>query len=329
MSSKNHSKVMSELENIRGIELQALNDRKEEVYKKIPRIKTIENEIASKSVQIALNSMKINGYDEINKLKNEVKNLREEKLYLLEKSGYESDYLTIRYNCNKCQDTGFVNGEQCSCYKNILIKQFYSNDEFSNQLKDYTFENFDISIFDDNKKLASSNLTLRQLMNQYLDYIYKYLKGFRNNNDNIFIYGGTGTGKTFLATCIANALLEKGHSVVYRTSDTLINDLSSIKFNNESIEAKEKEDIILNCDLLIVDDLGTENITDYSRTLFFNFINKKLLMNKKMIITTNFDLSEIKNMYSERIFSRIVGDFKAMMIPGDDIRIKNFKSILG
>lgn len=131
-------------------------------------------------------------------------------------------------------------------------------------------------------------------------------------------YGNSGTGKTFLSWCIAKELLDKGFLVVYKTSDDLLRALKDIKFNNDT----DLENLLINCDLLIIDDLGSEQITDFSSTELFTLINKKILKNKKMLISTNLSLPLISKRYSERISSRIIGEFKLFKFFAEDIRIQ-------
>lgn len=326
MVNKYHSTVMNKLYNIRNEEETALKRRRDEIFRKIPRIKEIENDIGARSLSVARNAISSGDLRVLEKLKEEIKALREEKYYLLEMAGYPADYLTLKYHCKKCEDTGLVNGKRCSCYNNMLINAYYEDTEFATQLKKYNFANFDISLFDDTSGLNGTDMTVRSLMIAYLKYLKDYIENFGKASDNILITGGTGTGKTFISTCIANELIKKGHSVVYRTVDSLISELSSIKFGEDTDSISE--DMLLKCDLLIIDDLGTENITDYTRTLFFNFLNKKLLLNNKMIINTNFSLSDLQEKYSERTSSRLIGEFKMMNIPGIDLRLRNPRSIL-
>lgn len=326
MSNRYHSKVMSELERIRKEEENALRNRKDEVYKKIPRIFLIDQELSKLSLKLALNSIKSNNEEVLKNLKTEITSLRDEKYSLFKENGYPLDYFELKYHCEKCNDTGFIKGKKCTCYKNLMVNEFFSDSEFNSQLKDFNFSNYDITLFDDKKVYNGVNMTLREMMNSYLNYLNKYINKFEEFGDNLLIYGETGTGKTFLSTSVAKELLERGYFVVYRTIETLISDLRKIKFQEEGFI--ELEDMLYNCDLLIIDDLGTEYINDFSRTELFSFINKKLLMKKKMIISTNFTLNELKEMYSERLFSRLAGDFRLMPFLGDDLRLKKSKSIL-
>ena len=146
----------------------------------------------------------------------------------------------------------------------------------------------------------------------------EYIPNFNATTDNLLFYGDSGTGKTFLSCCVAKELLDDGFLVIYRTIDELMHNLREIKFENNS----ELENILLNCDLLIIDDLGAEQITDFTTTEFFNLLNKKLLRKKKMLISTNLSLSDIRTTYTERISSRLLGNFKLYKFYTEDIRIQ-------
>lgn len=156
-------------------------------------------------------------------------------------------------------------------------------------------------------------------MENNLEYILKdYLPSFSEISTNLLFYGNPGSGKTYLSYCIAKSVLDMGFLVIYKTSDELIKNLREIRFNNDS----GLESLLLECDLLIVDDLGAEHLNEFSVTELFNIINKRILANKKMLISTNLTLPGITKQYSERIASRLIGEFKLCKFYSEDIRIK-------
>ena len=145
-----------------------------------------------------------------------------------------------------------------------------------------------------------------------------YIPNFSNHNANLLLCGPSGTGKTFLSWCIAKELLDRGYLVIYKTSAEIMSDLRNIVIENNSI----LKDLLINCDLLIIDDLGAEQVTDFTNTELFNLINTKLLKNKKMLISTNLTLHQISKLYSDRLYSRLAGNFRNFTFYGDDLRIK-------
>lgn len=311
------SKIYSD---IRENEANSLKERREEIKKKLPAVFDLERKIAKLSIDLAVNSFKDieDRSTYLKNLKNEITNLRVQKSELLVANGYSLDYVSLHYRCNKCKDTGYIGSAKCSCYKQKLVKLYYKNSHHSSLLEKNNFEHFNINYYSVQKTNSEPKSPRKNMEDKIIPFVMDYLKNFQNTDTNLLFYGNSGTGKTFLSNCIAKDLLDKGFLVVYRTADDLIHDLKKIKFENDS----NLEDILLNCDLLILDDLGTEQVTDFSSTELFNLLNKKLLMNKKMLVSSNYALEKLSRTYSERITSRLFGNFNLFKFYGDDIRIK-------
>jgi DNA replication protein DnaC len=305
---------------IRENETNALKKRREEIETNLPEIFDLERKIAKLSINLAVNSLKdIEDRDAfLNNLREEITNMRVKKSELLVSSGYPLDYVSLHYRCNKCKDTGYMGSEKCSCYKQKLVQLYYKNSHQSSILDKNNFEHFNINYYSAQRTSSEPKSPRKNIEDKIIPFVMDYLKNFKTTDANMLFYGSSGTGKTFLSNCIAKDLLDKGFLVVYRTADDLIHDLKRIKFENDS----NLEDMLLNCDLLVLDDLGTEQITDFSSTELFNFLNKKLLMNKKMLISSNYALEKLSRTYSERITSRLFGNFNLFKFYGDDIRIK-------
>lgn len=318
------SKLMDIYSNIRDNEAKALANRREEISRLYPEIINIDNIIQKISLKLSLSILKAKEEDDIlTKFKNEITDLRIKKCEMLVSKGYDPEYLNLKYRCPKCQDTGFIGTNKCSCYKQKLIKLYYKNSLLEDTLKLKNFDNFDINLFSYHK-VGDEKYSPRKNMENILEYINgEYLPNFHKNNTNLLFYGNPGSGKTYLSYCIARELLDAGYLVVYRTSDELISNLKDIRFNGNS----SLEELLLECDLLIIDDLGAEQKNEFSITEIFNLLNKKLLRNKKMLVSTNLSLPSITQVYSERIYSRLIGDFKLCKFYSEDIRITlNLKS---
>lgn len=313
------TELMDIYEKIRTDENRKLMKRREEIKNKYPEILELDTTIQKLCLNLSMAALRgITDQNELNNIKEEITDLRAKKYEMLVSHGYNPDYLNLHYNCPKCKDTGFIGIEKCSCFKSKLIKLYYKDSDLEEAVKTNNFKNFNINLYP-NHKLNDERYTPRKNIEDILEYITgEYLPNFKNSNTNLLFYGNSGTGKTFLSWCIAKELLDKGFLVVYKTSDDLLRALKDIKFNNDT----DLENLLINCDLLIIDDLGSEQITDFSSTELFTLINKKILKNKKMLISTNLSLPLISKRYSERISSRIIGEFKLFKFFAEDIRIQ-------
>ena len=313
------TELMDMYEKIRTDENRKLMKRREEIKNKYPEILELDTTIQKLCLNLSMAALRgITDQNELNNIKEEITDLRAKKYEMLVSHGYNPDYLNLHYNCPKCKDTGFIGIEKCSCFKSKLIKLYYKDSDLEEAVKTNNFKNFNINLYP-NHKLNDERYTPRKNIEDILEYITgEYLPNFKNSNTNLLFYGNSGTGKTFLSWCIAKELLDKGFLVVYKTSDDLLRALKDIKFNNDT----DLENLLINCDLLIIDDLGSEQITDFTSTELFTLINKKILKNKKMLISTNLSLPLISKRYSERISSRIIGEFKLFKFFAEDIRIQ-------
>lgn len=313
------TELMDMYEKIRTDENRKLMKRREEIKNKYPEILELDTTIQKLCLNLSMAALRgITDQNELNNIKEEITDLRAKKYEMLVSHGYNPDYLNLHYNCPKCKDTGFIGIDKCSCFKSKLIKLYYKDSDLEEAVKTNNFKNFNINLYS-NHKLNDERYTPRKNIEYILEYITgEYLPNFKNSNTNLLFYGNSGTGKTFLSWCIAKELLDKGFLVVYKTSDDLLRALKDIKFNNDT----DLENLLINCDLLIIDDLGSEQITDFSSTELFTLINKKILKNKKMLISTNLSLPLISKRYSERISSRIIGEFKLFKFFAEDIRIQ-------
>ncbi|AGK99508.1 ATP-binding protein [Clostridium pasteurianum] len=298
----------------------ALKKRKLEISEKLPDVSNIERQIATLCINLSVISFKDvdNREQHLKELREKITDLRIKKSELLASNGYPIDYVSRRYKCNKCKDTGYIGSTRCVCYKQKLVKLYYKDSHLDLILKDNNFEHFNINYYSSSRTGEEPKSPRKNIEEKIIPFIMDYIKNFSASNTNLLFYGNSGTGKTFLSNCIAKDLLDRGFLVIYRTADDLIQELKQIKFENNST----LEDLLLNCDLLILDDLGTEQITDFSSTELFNLLNKRLLINKKMLISSNYSLEKLSRTYSERITSRLFGNFNLFKFYGEDIRVK-------
>lgn len=313
------TEILKIYDDLREEEARNLKLRKNEIATKYPEIIDLDNKIQKLSLEMAVAVLKSsNGEMTLNQYKDQITDLRVKKCEMLVERGYDPEYLTLHYHCNKCKDTGFIGNTKCVCYKQKLVKLYYKNSELETAIKINNFNNFDMNLFSSHK-LGEEKFSPRKNMENNLEYILKeYIPNFQEIPTNLLFYGNPGSGKTYLSYCIAKAILDKGFLVVYKTSDELIKNLKDIRFNNDST----LESLLLECDLLIIDDLGAEYLNEFTVTELFNLINKRILSGKKMLISTNLTLPGITKQYSERIASRLLGEFRLCKFYSEDIRIK-------
>lgn len=313
------AELMEVYEKIRNKEEKDLKQRRAEIKSLYPEILDVDKEIHKQSLKLSMSILKSSTTKEdIDKIKENLTNLRAKKCEMLVEHGYDPEFINMHYKCKKCQDTGYIGIEKCDCYKDKLIRLYYKDSELEEVLKDTNFNRFNLNLFSSSKS-DGEKYSPKTNMRNNLEYILKeYIPNFGKRSENLLFYGTAGSGKTFLSYCIAKELLDRGFLVVYKTADELIRGLRDAKFNNNYYI----ENLLIECDLLIIDDLGSEQLNDFVATELFNLINKKLLKKKSMIISTNFTLAELAKHYSERISSRLLGNFKLQKFYSDDIRIK-------
>ena len=317
------NKILSEYEKIRDKSIKEYEERKREIYSFVPRIKEIE--VAMAKISIAA-SKKIfenteNQAEILEEAENSIKRLQQEKAFLLTENNIPLVYMEIHYNCKFCKDTGFLkNGEKCSCFIQKMLNESYKMSNLNDVLGRENFDTFNLDLFS-KAPFKEEALNPWENMKNILDTSLKFTRDFDKKYENLLFYGNTGLGKTFLCNSIAKELLDKGKIVVYQTSFKILEILEKKKFaKSENPIDDFSYDMLFSSDLLIIDDLGTEMNNSFTNSEIFNIINTRLLESKNMIISTNLTPIEIRKIYSDRISSRIFGNFKIINFFGPDIR---------
>lgn len=326
LHSSIYKEVLKEYDDIRTNSKNQLNLRKQKVYKTVPRIEQIDKQLSS--IGIKVTQAIINNPDKaqtlILTLQKENESLVKEKLNLLLQYGFNKDYLNLHYICPYCKDTGYIEAENkiCKCMQQKLINKAYSKSNLKDILQYENFGNFDTSFYSDLLE-DGENISPKENIYSILDTCYDFIDKFDIKFSNIIFYGKSGRGKTFLCHCIAKEMLDRGKVVLYITAFELFRMIESEKFDSNKDEAiKSYLEIIFDVDLLIIDDLGTECSTIVTSSEFFNIINLRLISKKPTIISTNLSPSSWAVMYSDRITSRIHGNYIVLRVTGDDIRIR-------
>lgn len=291
--------------------------RLEEISEKIPELLTIKKQLG----QIGLSISRVffeseNKQADIEKLKEASLALQEQRRVLLIKNGYDENALEVQYTCPHCKDTGFKDSRRCKCHIELLKSIERENLQKLAPLSDCTFESFNTLYYPEEPE---NGISPRAKAESILRNCKKYASKFTSKSPSILFKGGTGLGKTHLSLAIANAVIDRGYSVVYGTAQNILNDLSNENFGRTD-RLKYTEDRVLECDLLILDDLGTEFKTAYSVACLYNIINTRLSAKLPTIISTNLTENEIEEKYDQRITSRITGEYNIMVLLGNDIR---------
>lgn len=297
-------------------------DRKQEIYEAIPKIKDIDSHISKLGLSIAMAALKNpdKAQLEMQAIEEEIKVLKRERAILLTEHNIPHNYLEIHYMCEKCEDTGFLSNQPCTCYKKEMIKYSYKHSNITDVLTRENFDTFNINIFSDEYSDAYKT-SPKNHMKEVLSKCEAFVHNFDQIRGNLLFYGQTGLGKTFLCNCIAKSLLDRNYTVLYQTSFRIIDTISHYRFSNpKTNEMKFQYDMLISCDLLIIDDLGTEMINSFSTTEIFNIINTRLLEDKKTIISTNFTPQQLSESYSDRITSRLFGHYEFIPFFGRDLR---------
>lgn len=297
--------------------------RQEEIYQKIPEIKKIDQKIAVQSIQAGKKMLFKKDKHTLRNLHTENMELSMEKVELLVSHGYDPDYLNPIYDCPLCKDTGYIDNEKCQCLKQAIVRSVYHQSNIHAKLQEENFQTFSYEYYDDTP-LYPNLPTPRQNIVSIVEKCMEFIQTFQTNpGQNILFLGNVGVGKTFLTNCIAKELIDESYTVIYLTSFQMVEIFENYRFHrNDRSETEYTVDYILNCDLLIIDDLGTELTNTFVISQLFLCINERLLKKKSTIISTNLSLSELSKTYYERIVSRITESYLICNIYGDDIRQK-------
>ena len=338
IDNSSYNAIMREYENIRANNRAAQVRRIEEVYEKIPKMKELNSSTGSLAVSRYKESLKSGEFSSTD-LKKDIESIKYKKEELLKEAGFSTDYMDIRYDCNDCKDTGYIDGKKCHCLQSKIRRLLYAQSNVEDIVGKENFDNFSFEYYDDKNLLPSQNITNAK----YMEGVKKFCEAFtdkyfnldRGKNEkkslqqgesdrkNIVFSGSTGVGKTYLSNCIAKVLLDRYYSVIYLSAKELFETL--VKVNIEKSEEQKylllaKE--VYECDMLIIDDLGSELFNHFTTSEFFHIINRRINTERSTIISTNLSLDKMRDTYSERVTSRIRKNFIYIRLYGNDIRAR-------
>lgn len=289
-----------------------LKKRTRQIYGECPRYKELDERAAS--LGAAYTRRLLDGDESAPaRFKEELLQITAQKAKLLEDSGYPADYLVITYDCPDCKDSGYQNTEKCHCFKQKIITLLYEQSNIQEMLKTENFKHLSTKYYEgmDLKRFEAALQACRD-----------FIESFKSDYHNMLFCGTVGTGKSFLSSCIAKELIEGGFCVIYFSSAAFFEKLSQITFDYRSKEELTVfYDDIYNCDLVIIDDLGTELTNAFVASQLFSLLNERHMRKKSTLISTNLSLEELRDRYSDRIFSRITSNYGIYKLTGPDIRM--------
>lgn len=324
ISNSQYNAIMREYDKIRSNHRESLRKREEEVHLRIPDYRRFHRQMGKRALEYYQTVLDKKDRSVLTNFEKEIRGLGKQKENLLQKHGFPKDYLELTHDCAICKDTGYVDGRKCRCFQTKVIRLLYSMSNLDTILESENFSTFRFDFYDNEKKIAQIDMTLYQYMQSIVEVCKEYVEGFGDTYENIMFTGNTGVGKTFLTNCIAKGLMERGFSVLYFSAGSFFEKLADEKLR------REKEDVygggitelLEECDLLVIDDLGTELSNTFTVSELFSVMQKRMQARKPMIFSTNLDLEKLREMYTERISSRIFSAYTIIKLFGEDIRKK-------
>ena len=292
-----------------------MEQRRETVYSRIPGFADLDARLLELHTSAAA-SFAAGNRNALGNLRVSVKNIEAQQADLLRRHDFPGNYLEPVYKCPDCKDTGYIDNEKCHCFHQKEIRILYQNSNLDKLLQE---ENF--------SKLSEAYYSGEDLehFRRAVSGCHDFIDNFNTGCNNLYFYGTVGTGKSFLSCCIAHDLLNSGHSVLYFSAIHFFDLLSQATFHNKSFSPSDIMGDLTHCDLLIIDDLGTELTNQFTTSSLFSCLNERQLNQKATILSTNLSLEEIRDRYSDRVFSRITCNYHLYRLTGPDIRIENKK----
>lgn len=321
--------ILAEYENTRAKNAAVRDEHVQEVYQALPRIHQIDEYLSSTALRLftAIRKNPSKNQEIVAAVCAENEALTAEKKKLMAEAGFPADYLELHYDCPDCQDTGFIGQKKCHCMHQALIKAAYQSSNVGSLIEKDNFSTFDLSVFSD--EIASgASISPRQNAEKIRKAVMDWIWHFDSNpGTGLLFYGNPGTGKTFFLSCIAKEMMDQGHTVLYMSAYDLCDILSKRRFIDRYPEAEAQKvlsrcEMIESCDLLIIDDLGTEFATQMSIADLIHCIDLRMVNGKPVIISTNLTPNQLAQNYSERFASRVCGQYKIFRMYGADLRFK-------
>lgn len=317
-NSEAFKKIMDDYAAKRSAAQDAAKERLDDVIEKCPEIKMIDIALAGTGVEImeAISAGR-NGIEErIERIRKKNEELQQQRADCLALLGYPSDYTFPKYDCAECKDTGYdSNARLCSCFKKQLAIETCRRSGLGRLVDIQTFDSYSTDYF-------SYDSDVYENMSEVFAFCKNYAETFSKNSENLMLIGDTGLGKTHLSTAIAGKVIERGFDVCYDTATNVFTSFENERFGKQNSKFATPTDRYFDCDLLIIDDLGTEATTQFTVSALYNLINTRSINEKQVILSTNLTLEEMKKKYGDRIASRLFGESIVLRFTGKDVRLQ-------
>ncbi len=316
---ENYNLVREEFEAKRKAAEKDAKARADELHRVIPETLKIDSELEMTGIRLMGAALGASG-ETVADIRAGVDKLRARRCEVLGAAGYPADYSDPRYECPLCEDRGYVDGRMCRCMKQRLIMAGYESSGLGKLMRTQSFETFSLDYYADDRRSFEN-----------MSYIYQSLRRYAEtfvpaSSASIALFGGTGLGKTHLQTSVAKVVIERGYDVVYTGAIGMFSDFERMRFGNTSgQENGETCDRYYNCDLLIIDDLGSELTNQFTVTCLYDVLNTRINKSLPTMISTNLRRDEMRGRYADRITSRILGEFVTFMLTGTDVRAKKLR----
>ena len=300
--------------------------RREELYFAIPQLKDMDAQLSSVGLSIMKTALGSGDTQKgIAELRRENERIRALRSELLTRNGFPEDYTEPRYECDLCRDTGYVGIKMCSCMRRALVAAGMQSSGLSGLMNKQSFANFSLDYYQSTPQEA-------RVMGENFRNLQSYANSFSMGESgaavspSLLFVGGTGLGKTHLSTAIARAVIERGYDVYYNSAVGMISDFEFRRFGN-GVASESTDDTAryTDCDLLIVDDLGTEVVNQFTLSCLYHVINTRLNLGRPTIISTNLSSADLRKIYNDRISSRLMGEFRIVPFYGTDVIKQKFK----
>lgn len=316
-----YSLANAEIKRIRRENSELLSRREDEVREKAPEFAMVEAQLRKGGLSIARGIL--DGVNNVPIARKCIEEAQAKRAEILDKLNLPKDYLDEIYTCKKCRDTGFSeDGRRCECLKKMISKYIGINSNLTEAMREQTFNSFDMSLFEKQEDVKGTSVL--EIAKKAYKKSIEFAETFEETHGNLYLYGSAGTGKTFVSSCIANRVLERGFTVYYQSAFKLLDMLEKLKFgryeDEERAQAEYAEKYIYDVDLLIIDDVGTEFVTAYSSAALFDIINSRIVDKKSTIISSNLGPVKMTEVYGTRLASRITGSFDVVNFIGKDLR---------